>query len=659
MSVKEIKKTIEEKKWSNIFDVAGILYDLNYENDTSYISRGIKSFLKDFKPIKINSNQSFNEKKMSKNTEKLFQAIEFDTISIQYILYILSTYFNPTIHKQNMLKMLKNNSCDRIILEIILRERARKINNTIRFNRERYNGYITNHRVVANIPYEKSHHTILSLIGEISQIEPDSISNKDKKRITNIVDIGEGLTGYILDLSWMLQHSEASNDSMNIKSNIPNIDKIRMVDVITMIKEKDPHIAVLPHNYNKHDEIEQRLLTLVHIYQLSRLLESKKPVTKCIDTITGTHSEDSKISVKSKDSIISVQKLKKKRNEEDKKIIIIIQAIINENQKQTENENALIESIIDALRDIKNPNRIRDIIQASTNDEDIVNTIFNSNFYKNILEQTYNKYEEEKTKEDYKQSINDLTELKNNTEINLNNVLNIVDAYLHNKSDKISSLGYILKLAKFEYNTIEDLLIQYSNLPQTVNLSSGGGSKLTMFNKSLDSAMSPIFDHFKSLYDPIYSFLQKSVTAYTKGDSHNTKTNVIPLLLTLHHICSNIREHGMYRITNINNDILLFVNHIITHTEKNTNKKINKQLLTLPKVYLSTLFNKTSTYKPPTSIPYIQLFTYENNLNIQPNDLTKNTEINNELKSFFNKKDVYILNSQSSQLNKNIPINIY
>ena len=241
----------------------------------------------------------------------------------------------------------------------------------------------------------------------------------------------------------------------------------------------------------------------------------------------------------------------------------------------------------------------------------------------------------------------------------MNNVLNIVDAYLHNKSDKISSLGYILKLAKFEYNTIEDLLIQYSNLPQTVNLSSGGGSKLTMFNKSLDSAMSPIFDHFKSLYDPIYSFLQKSVTAYTKGDSHNTKTNVIPLLLTLHHICSNIREHGMYRITNINNDILLFVNHIITHTEKNTNKKINKQLLTLPKVYLSTLFNKTSTYKPPTSIPYVQLFTYENNLNIQQNDLTKNTEINNELKSFFNKKDVYILNSQSSQLNKNIPITLY
>ena len=38
---------------------------------------------------------------------------------------------------------------------------------------------------------------------------------------------------------------------------------------------------------------------------------------------------------------------------------------------------------------------------------------------------------------------------------------------------------------------------------------------------------------------------------------------------------------------------------------------------------------------------------------------TKNTEINNELKSFFNKKDVYILNSQSSQLNKNIPITLY
>lgn len=543
-NIVHIQQTIQQYKLPYIINVAGILYDLNNTNDTSYISRGIRSFLKDFKPIKLNkkSNKGFvtesdnesdndsyndldndsdndldtlsnntisnngfvtrsdndsdtssNKKKMSQNTKKLFNELEFtnDTISIHYILYILSKYFNPDISKENMLKMLKKNKCDNTILTIILRERARKIYNTIRFNKERYNGYVTNHRVVANIPYEKSHHDILSLIGDITQIEPETVHPNDRKRIISVAEEipNNYFFNLILELSWMLHHPESSPHKIN---NITEqfmkqfIDNIRIIDVITMIKEYDSHIAVLPHNYNKHDEIEQRLLTLIHIYQLSTLLDNNTPPpSKCTNTM---------------------------------------------------------------------PNIV-----------------------------TYNH----------------------------------------------SSKG-------------------------------GGISKLTVFNKPLDAAMSPIFDHFKSLYDPIYSFLQKSVTTYTKGDSHNTKTNVIPLLLTLHHICSNIREYGMYRIININNDILLFLNHIIKHTEKNTNKEINKQLLTLPKVYLSTLFNKSNTYKPPTSIPYIQLFTYENNLNIQSNDLTKNTEINNQLKSFFNKKDVYILNNSSNtQLNKNIPITLY
>ena len=568
-NIKKIQDSIKAQNLSYKINLAGILYNLNYENDISYLSRGIRSFLKDFQKITLNNKNTNPLKPMSNNTKKALKKLNFDhnVISIHYILYILTKYFNPEISKKTMLKMIKSDQCENEILTIILKERARKIYNTIRFNNERYNGHITNHRVVANIPYEKSHRAILTLIEDIADIDVHVFNETSKKLITNLVDLNEYyIIESILELAWFLEHPEASAiDALSFWSKkVKELDKIRIIDIIYMIKEKST-IFKLPHDVNKLDNImENRLLMMLHILCLQRLNKKTRPKEICGDTRINKYEGNSDGEGDEGDG---------KEDEGDGKV---------EGDKADGKED---EGDADEGEGEENKNSENKI----------------------ILRQ--------------KKELNKLTSEQK--------VRNLQKSRVNRFTDKMR--------AKF----------------------AGGGSKLHMFNKPIDSAMSPIFDKCKSLYDPIYSFLQKSVTTYTKGDSHNTKTNVIPLLLTLHHICSNIREHGMYRIININNDIVLFINHIITHTENNTNKKINKQLLTLPKVYLSTLFNKSSTYKPPTSIPYVQLFTYENNLNIQPNDLTKNTEINNELKSFFNKKDVYILNTQSSQLNKNIPIALY
>jgi hypothetical protein len=134
-NIKKIQDSIKAQNLSYKINVAGILYDLNYENDTSYVSRGIRSFLKDFQKIKVKNKNAKLLKPMSKNTKNAISELEFTngTISIHYILYILSKYFNPSISKKIMLQMLKTNECENEILSIILMERARKIYNTIRF----------------------------------------------------------------------------------------------------------------------------------------------------------------------------------------------------------------------------------------------------------------------------------------------------------------------------------------------------------------------------------------------------------------------------------------------------------------------------------------------------------------------------------------------
>lgn len=173
---------------------------------------------------------------------------------------------------------------------------------------------------------------------------------------------------------------------------------------------------------------------------------------------------------------------------------------------------------------------------------------------------------------------------------------------------------------------------------------SGGSSHL---DKPIATAMIPLFDYFKDVYDPIYSFLEKGVDSYKK-----TPTSIV-LLLKLLHICNHIpiSKHGIYRIIHIDKSVLSFINHMLTATTKKLHNKpalrnkFNKQLSKLPNVRLSTLLH-SYVRKNHNAIPPLKFLTY------------KNVEFIDTIPDYFNKKDLYIVYNEFSNY-EDIPMNVY
>lgn len=200
------------------------------------------------------------------------------------------------------------------------------------------------------------------------------------------------------------------------------------------------------------------------------------------------------------------------------------------------------------------------------------------------------------------------------------------------------------------------------------NSMAGGGSTL---NKPLGIAFTPIFDYLKSVYDPIYSILEKSTV---KSD------NILPALLTILHITNNLNPgtmvegaptYGVYRISNLEPNILEFFKgniaesdaHILSFDTDEKKNNFNLQLFKLPKVRLSSVYDtrslsKNNTFKEPGEIPYIQFFILGQNLKItdafNPN---KTEEIERALNDFFKEDKLYIIMS-NSKLYETTPGNI-
>ena len=200
------------------------------------------------------------------------------------------------------------------------------------------------------------------------------------------------------------------------------------------------------------------------------------------------------------------------------------------------------------------------------------------------------------------------------------------------------------------------------------------GGALTL-NKPLGIAMKPLFDYFKVVYDPIYTFLEESIKEY-RGTNKNKI--IIPQLTTLLHICNNLNSssgdiYGVYRITMVDPELLQFINsminetskHVSTFTNDKTKNTFNKQLFKLPKVRLSSLPNKTfapaldnSTYRDPDTLPYIQFFTMGTNINL----ITKSILIedtNNAVKDFYKEGNIYMVCTNSKNVTERLPINVY
>jgi hypothetical protein len=219
------------------------------------------------------------------------------------------------------------------------------------------------------------------------------------------------------------------------------------------------------------------------------------------------------------------------------------------------------------------------------------------------------------------------------------------------------------------------------NMP--TNPMTGGASKT--LDKPLGIAMKPFFEYFKDVYDPIYSLIDASIATKSNGPEKTQKI-VIPLLTTLLYICNNLNPsetttsgantYGIYKITNVDSDLVDFLNNMLaatqTHIEQfsdDAKKNIfNQQLFKLPKVRLSSLLNKVlnSAAKDPDEIPYIQFFTVGGNMELMSKEKFMNPKTPemteqtfNAVNEFFTKDNIYILCTKSDNIKDNIPMNLY
>lgn len=202
-------------------------------------------------------------------------------------------------------------------------------------------------------------------------------------------------------------------------------------------------------------------------------------------------------------------------------------------------------------------------------------------------------------------------------------------------------------------------------------------------DKPLGVAFNPMFDYFKTVFDPVYSILASSIDRYSAVQQKaNIKTSLLPQLTTLLHICNNLNPgsdgtqntYGVYRITNMDADVVAFINKMFGFTraylekfgaddaKKNT---FNKQLFELPKVRLTSLLNKSLNPNVfAESIPYIQFFTVGGNMTLinKSTFMTKDgvsEELFGAVDDFFKPTDLYIVCTKSDNIKENIPMNVY
>jgi hypothetical protein len=201
------------------------------------------------------------------------------------------------------------------------------------------------------------------------------------------------------------------------------------------------------------------------------------------------------------------------------------------------------------------------------------------------------------------------------------------------------------------------------------------GGRAKALDGPLRSAMLPLFHYFKVVFDPIYGLVE----SWVAGEGKNTlKQIILPQLTTVLHICNNINPapvptsdkntYGVYKITNIDKDVVDFFTRILRSTETYVSGLADdrikgifmKQIFNLPKVRLTSLLPKSGDeYKDPAEISYIQFFTVGGNmiLNAKGDGTPDSVQAINE---FFTPNELYITcTSSKSGTQLEIPMNLY
>ena len=193
------------------------------------------------------------------------------------------------------------------------------------------------------------------------------------------------------------------------------------------------------------------------------------------------------------------------------------------------------------------------------------------------------------------------------------------------------------------------------------NISSSGGGIHSRnnysINKSLHKAVVSLTKHINQLYNPISKYTYNS----TKQSMLNLNINVSELLKILHIntiILDKPNNSGIYKITNINKKLLMFIKRQLNAMFDEVNKKRNirdkllfiQQLMQLPEIRLPSMKPHIENTVLSNQRSYLQFLVVNNNMYI-PTDLDtienlhKNThaKIIDELENFFNDDCLYIL----------------
>jgi len=263
-----------------------------------------------------------------------------------------------------------------------------------------------------------------------------------------------------------------------------------------------------------------------------------------------------------------------------------------------------------------------------------------------------------------------------------------------NMKERLQTLINILEIKKYLSDDlpVDKDRVKIIDVPAATSISNSlisnpmrGGAGAGALDKPLGIAMRPLFNYFKVVFDPVYSLLESSIDTYSKKT--DIQKVMIPQLTTVLHICNNLNPsetttsglntYGVYRIKNVDETLITFMNNIIASTDTYVSSVgddakrniFNRQLFHLPKVRLSSLLNKfvdSEKYRDPDSIPYIQLFTVGGNLRLIEKDKFMNStkpemteEVFKAVNEFFTPTDLYIVCTKSDNVKENIPMNMY
>jgi hypothetical protein len=266
------------------------------------------------------------------------------------------------------------------------------------------------------------------------------------------------------------------------------------------------------------------------------------------------------------------------------------------------------------------------------------------------------------------------------------NALEMVQEYINNMDGedandamkkRLEILLNVLKMKKYlddSSSPINSIAGKKLSNSLITNPMRGGAGKT--IDRPLGQAMIPFFDYFKVVFDPIYSFLDSTLGARVPKDG--IKSATIPQLVTLLHICNNLKPsatasidsntYGVYRITNVGNDILDFFREMLGATagyldnklpDESNKKQFGEQLFKLPKVRLTSLIDGDPLYGDPITIPYTRFLVLDSNFSLK--DGVEGAEAD-ALKDFFKPDDLYIVCTNSKKydsINIEIPMNFY